>query len=60
MSQFLAQVPFEAVGAIVLVFGVLLALWSASGIAEAYRSIGDGGLWLESSHRDRRRSDETA
>ena len=46
---FLAQVPFEVVGVLVLTMGVLMAIWSLAGIQEAYRSIGDGGLWLRPS-----------
>ena len=32
---FLAQVPFEVVGVLVLVGGVLMAMWSLAGIQEA-------------------------
>jgi asparagine synthetase B (glutamine-hydrolysing) len=36
--------------------------WSASGLRVAYRSIGDGGLWLQPSrrHGDRSQADEAA
>jgi hypothetical protein len=59
---FLSQIPFEVVGVVVLVLGALMALWSASGLREAYRSIGDGGLWLEPSrrHGDRPEADEAS